>query len=66
MKKGGEYALELTVQSEKDLISNLEASGMTVIKPDIDAFRTPASDYMISKFSGKWGEGFYESVQEFD
>lgn len=66
VKKGGEYALELTVQSEKDLISNLEASGMTVIKPDIDAFRTPASDYMISKFSGKWGEGFYESVQEFD
>ena len=47
------------------MVQKLKDNGMTVITPDVKAFREAASKKMVEKFENRWGKGFYESVQAY-
>ncbi len=66
VKEGGKYALRVALEAEENLLDELQKEGMTVINPDIDAFRTRASKIMVEKFQDQWGKGFYESIQNYE
>lgn len=65
VKEGGKYALEVALKEEADLIQKLKDEGMTVITPDVQAFKEAAKKKMVEKFDSKWGKGFYEMVQNY-
>jgi tripartite ATP-independent transporter DctP family solute receptor len=51
----------LTLQKEKELLDELKKQGMTVIQPDIEAFRA-ATKEIPGKFEDKWGKGAAERI----
>ncbi len=65
LKEGGEYALKVALEQEQAMVQKLKDNGMTVITPDVKAFRDAASKKMVEKFENRWGKGFYESVQAY-
>jgi tripartite ATP-independent transporter DctP family solute receptor len=50
------------IKQEKSLLSEFQKGGMTVIKPDIKAFRKAAYS-VIKQFENTWGPGLYEKIQ---
>ncbi|WP_079988096.1 sialic acid TRAP transporter substrate-binding protein SiaP [Anaerotruncus rubiinfantis] len=65
VKEAGEYEKEIALQQESDLVAKLEAEGVTVHTPDVEAFRAAATKYMTENFDSEWGEGYYEGVQSY-
>lgn len=65
IQEGGEYALKVALEQEENLIQKLKDNGMTVINPDVNAFKRAAAKKMVEKFENRWGKGFYESVQAY-
>ena len=59
--EAGAFNNDLVKQQEKGLIGNLKEKGMTVIEPDVEAFRK-ASQSVHLKFEDKWGKGLYEKI----
>jgi tripartite ATP-independent transporter DctP family solute receptor len=53
---------ELATQ-ERALVDQLKAAGMTVIVPDVNAFRAPVLAKVPKQFEAKWGAGMFEKIQ---
>lgn len=51
------------LEQEKSLADSLGKSGMTVIKPDNEAFRKPVLATVPAKFESKWGKGLWDRIQ---
>ena len=52
---------KLTLSQEESLLANFKKAGMTVIQPDVEAFRK-ASTGAREKLEGVWGKGLYEKI----
>jgi tripartite ATP-independent transporter DctP family solute receptor len=52
------------LDQEAALVDRLEAAGMTIITPDVEAFRRPVLDYVLKKFEDRWGNGVWDLMQE--
>jgi len=52
---------DLVHQQEKELLEKLKGLGMTVVQPNVEAFRTAAKG-IPKKFEDKWGKGLYERI----
>lgn len=52
---------ELLAQ-EAGLVSQLKTQGMTVIEPNIEAWRKPVLESVPKKFEDKWGKGTFDSL----
>ena len=53
---------ELATQ-ERALVDQLKSAGMTVIVPDVNAFRAPVLAKVPKQFEAKWGAGMFEKIQ---
>ncbi len=51
------------LEQEKGLADTLAKGGMTVVKPDLDAFRKPVLESVPAKFESKWGKGLWDRIQ---
>jgi tripartite ATP-independent transporter DctP family solute receptor len=52
---------KLTLSQEESLLTNFKKAGMTVVQPDVEAFRK-ASAGAREKLEGAWGKGLYEKI----
>jgi tripartite ATP-independent transporter DctP family solute receptor len=52
---------ELLAQ-EATLVGTFKSAGMTVIEPDVAAWRKPVLDKVPAQFAEKWGKGSFESL----
>lgn len=52
---------DLVVKQEIELIEKLKDQGMTVVEPDVAAFREACKDVHL-KFEKEWGKGLYEEI----
>ena len=52
---------KLTLSQEDSFLANFKKAGMTVIQPDVEAFRK-ASIGAKEKLEGVWGKGLYEKI----
>lgn len=48
---------------EAGLADKLAGAGMTVVKPDLEAFRKPVLATVPAKFESKWGKGLWDRIQ---
>ncbi len=53
---------ELLAQ-EGTLVATLKAAGMTVIEPDLAAWRKPVLDTVPAKFEERWGKGAFDALK---
>jgi TRAP-type transport system periplasmic protein len=53
---------ELLLQ-ESTLVATLKAAGMTVIEPDLAAWRKPVLDTVPAKFEDRWGKGSFDALK---
>jgi len=51
------------IRQENALVDTFTKSGMTVIKPDIAAFRDAVIKAVPPKFESRWGKGVFERLQ---
>lgn len=51
------------LEQEKSLADSMAKGGMTVIKPDNEAFRKPVLASVPAKFESKWGKGLWDRIQ---
>lgn len=51
------------LEQEKGLADTLAKGGMTVLKPDQEAFRKPVLATVPAKFESKWGKGLWDRIQ---
>jgi len=51
------------LRQEGDLAETFRKGGMTVIKPDVAAFREAVIKVVPPKFEARWGKGTYERLQ---
>ena len=54
---------EELAKQERALVDQLKAAGMTVIVPDVNAFRAPVLAKVPKQFEAKWGAGMFEKIQ---
>jgi tripartite ATP-independent transporter DctP family solute receptor len=61
-----DYATDLALQAEADLVSFFEEEGLEVYEPDRDAFRTHVLDELLSneELTSTFMEGHYDIIQE--
>lgn len=60
----GEYMSALQQQEEEELIANIEAEGVIVIRDvDREAFRK-ATEGVYEKFEDNWGRGLYQKLRQ--
>ena len=52
---------QLVIKQEKELIEKLKEKGMTVVEPDVAAFREACKDVHL-KFEKQWGAGLYDKI----
>jgi TRAP-type transport system periplasmic protein len=60
--EAGDYQNGLVQEQAKQDLENLKAEGMTVIEPDIEAFRAATTD-IYGQFEDEWGEGLFERMR---
>src|SRR5262245_49801872 len=63
IKAGIAWQNEELMKQEKALVDQFKASGMTVITPDVNAFRAPVLAKVPKMFESKWGAGMFEQIQ---
>ena len=51
------------LKQESELADTFKKNGMTVITPDVAAFRTAVLKVVPPKFESRWGKGVYERLQ---
>ena len=61
MAESEKFNNDLVHQQEKELLEKLKGLGMTVVQPNVEAFRVAAKD-IPKKFEDKWGKGLYERI----
>jgi tripartite ATP-independent transporter DctP family solute receptor len=61
--EAGNYMNELVLKAEKDDLERLKAKGMTVIQPDVEAFRQ-ATKEVYKKLADKWQPNFWQRLQD--
>jgi len=61
-----DFATDIALQSEADLVSFFEEEGLEVYEPDRDAFRTHVLDELLSneELTSTFMEGHYDIIQE--
>ena len=52
---------KLMLEQEDAFLDSFKKAGMTIVKPDVEAFRK-ASASVAGKFEGIWGKGLYEKI----
>ena len=62
LKAGMNWADEQIQAQEKSLLDEFKAAGVTILQPDVDAFRKATLAVVPPKFEAKWGKGTYESI----
>ena len=60
--EAGDYQNQLVQEQAQQDLEKLRAEGMTVVEPDIDAFRAATAD-IYKQFEDEWGEGLFERMQ---
>lgn len=60
--KGCEQISNNIRAEEESLIEELKAEGMTIIEPDVDAFKESCS-FIYDEYKSKWGENLYDTIQ---
>jgi TRAP-type transport system periplasmic protein len=60
--EAGNFQNDLVLKSEKEYLDQLKEKGMTVVQPDVMAFREATKD-VWKKVSEKWEPGLYERIQ---
>lgn len=51
------------LKAEQSLIATFKSAGMTVIQPDVEAFRKATMASVPAKFEARWGKGTWERIQ---
>jgi len=59
--EAGAFNNELVQKQEKELIGNLQEKGMTVVEPDVAAFREASAKVHLI-FENQWGKGLFEEI----
>jgi tripartite ATP-independent transporter DctP family solute receptor len=62
MRSAMNWADEQIQSQEKTLLDEFKAAGVTVLTPDVAAFRRATLAAVPPKFEAKWGKGTYESI----
>lgn len=62
MKSAMNWADEQIISQEKSLLDEFKAAGVTIVQPDVAAFRRATLAAVPPKFEAKWGKGTYESI----
>jgi tripartite ATP-independent transporter DctP family solute receptor len=60
--EAGNFQNDLVLKSEKEYLDKLKEKGMTIVQPDVKAFRDATKD-VYKKVSEKWEPGLYERIQ---
>lgn len=60
--EAGNFQNDLVLKSEKTDLDQLKEKGMTIVQPDVAAFREATKD-VYKKVSEKWEPGLYEKIQ---
>ena len=63
VKAGIAWQNEELIKQEKALVDQFKAAGMTVIMPDVNAFKAPVLAKVPKMFEAKWGAGMFEKIQ---
>jgi TRAP-type transport system periplasmic protein len=63
VKSGIAWQNEELTKQERALVDQFKSGGMTVIAPDVNAFRAPVIAKVPKQFESKWGAGMYEKIQ---
>jgi TRAP-type C4-dicarboxylate transport system substrate-binding protein len=63
VREAGDFQSALTVNRDKENIEKLRQGGMTVIQPQVDAFRKLSAS-IIPQYEPKWGVGLYKKIQD--
>ncbi|MBP1779833.1 MAG: C4-dicarboxylate transporter, partial [candidate division NC10 bacterium] len=58
----GDFQNKLILSSEKEYLDKLKEKDMTIVQPDVKAFREATKD-VWKKVSEKWEPGLYEKIQ---
>jgi tripartite ATP-independent transporter DctP family solute receptor len=61
--EAGNFQNDLILKSEKEYLDKLKEKGMTIVQPDVKAFREATKD-VYKKFADKWEPRLYERIQE--
>lgn len=51
------------LDQEAKLVATLKGAGMSVIEPDLEAFRKPVLATVPAKFETRWGKGSFETLK---
>jgi TRAP-type transport system periplasmic protein len=51
------------LSQEATLVATLKTAGMTVIEPDLAAWRKPVLDTVPAKFEERWGKGSFDALK---
>ena len=62
MKAAMNWADEQIISQEKSLLDEFKAAGVTLLQPDVAAFRRATLAAVPPKFEAKWGKGTYDSI----
>jgi tripartite ATP-independent transporter DctP family solute receptor len=62
VKAGISWQNEELSKQERALVDQLKAAGMTVITPDVNAFRAPVVAKVPKQFESRWGVGMYDQI----
>jgi tripartite ATP-independent transporter DctP family solute receptor len=60
--EAGNFQNDLILKSEQEYLDKLKSAGMTIVQPDVKAFREATKD-VHKKVSEKWEAGLYEKIQ---
>lgn len=60
--EAGDYQNQLVQEQAKKDLESLKAEGMTVVEPDIEAFREATAN-IYQQFEDEWGEGLFERMR---
>lgn len=63
MDEGIAWQNQEIIKAEAALVDTFKAAGMTVIRPDIEAFRKATLAVVPAKFEKQWGKGTWERIQ---
>jgi len=55
--------VEKTIREEEEDLLEFFAKHMTIIRPDVDAFREKVRSQILEKYEDVWGKGLYEEIQ---
>ncbi|HWU37910.1 MAG TPA: TRAP transporter substrate-binding protein [Candidatus Acidoferrum sp.] len=61
--EAGNFQNDLVLKQEKVDLDRLKEKGMTIVQPDVRAFREATKD-VHKKYADKWEPNFYERIQE--